>query len=37
MAWKPLEEAVEIEAQEFSGFERIGFVAVEWGGALVKK
>lgn len=36
MAWMPLKEAVEIEPQEFSEFERIGFVAVEWGGAMAK-
>ena len=36
MAWKPLETAVEIEPQEFAGFERSGFTVVEWGGAKVK-
>ena len=33
MAYYPSGEAVEMEAQSFSGFERKGFVAVEWGGA----
>ena len=33
MAWKPLEETVEIEPQELSAPERKGFAAVEWGGA----
>ena len=32
MAWKAVDEAVEIEAQEFDGFERNGFTVVEWGG-----
>jgi len=32
MAWKPLTQKAEIEAQEFTEFERIGFTAVEWGG-----
>ena len=36
MAWKPLDTAVEVEPQEFSGFERSGFTVVEWGGAKVK-
>ena len=36
MAWKPLDEKVEIEPQELSSPERKGFVAVEWGGAKVK-
>ena len=35
MAWKPLDEAVEIEPQKFTKFERSGFTAVEWGGAKV--
>lgn len=33
MAWKALEEAVEVEPQEFTLPQRTGFVAVEWGGA----
>ena len=36
MAWKPLDTAVDIEPQEFAGFERSGFTVVEWGGAKVK-
>jgi len=36
MAWKPLETTVEVEPQEFAGFERSGFTVVEWGGARVK-
>lgn len=36
MAWKPLEEAVDIEPQTFEGFERQGFTVVEWGGCAVK-
>ena len=32
MAWKAVDEPVEIEAQEFEGFERNGFTVVEWGG-----
>ncbi len=33
MAWSALTEPVEIEAQEFTTPERIGFTVVEWGGA----
>lgn len=33
MAWKPLEEAVDIEPQALTRTERIGFTLVEWGGA----
>ena len=36
MAWKPLEEPVEIPPQELAGPERRGFTAVEWGGCQVK-
>ena len=36
MAYYPSDEAVEIEAQSFEGFEREGFVAVEWGGVEVE-
>ena len=36
MAWKPLDEKVQIEPQELYSPERKGFVAVEWGGAEVK-
>ena len=32
MAYYPSDEAVEIEAQEFTSFERVGFAVVEWGG-----
>jgi len=35
MAWKPLDEFVEIEPQELSAPERKGFAAVEWGGAKI--
>lgn len=36
MAWKPLEDPVEIPAQELTAPERRGFTAVEWGGCQVK-
>ncbi len=36
MAWRELDEAVEVEPQEFAEFERIGFSVVEWGGAKVQ-
>ena len=32
MAWYPSDVAVEIEAQSFTPFERVGFTVVEWGG-----
>ncbi len=32
MAWKPLEEPVEIPEQALPSFERDGFTAIEWGG-----
>lgn len=35
MTWRPLEEPVEVEPQNFIVFERNGFVVVEWGGAKV--
>lgn len=35
MAWKPLEEAVEIPAQALTAPERTGFTAVEWGGSQI--
>ena len=35
MAWKPLEQPQEIEAQEFAPFLREGFTVVEWGGTEV--
>ncbi len=33
MTYLPLEQAVEIEPQQFSTFERTGFTVVEWGGS----
>ena len=33
MAYSPSDVAVEITAQEFEGFERVGFAVVEWGGS----
>ncbi|MBR3610111.1 MAG: hypothetical protein IKL57_01415 [Oscillospiraceae bacterium] len=36
MAWKGLDEPVEIEPQELSSPERKGFTAVEWGGTEIK-
>lgn len=36
MAWKPVDEAVEISAQNLSAPERIGFTVVEWGGCQVR-
>ena len=33
MAWRPLDEPVEIETQVLESFEREGFTVVEWGGA----
>ena len=35
MAWKPLEEAMEIPAQTLTAPERTGFTAVEWGGSQI--
>ena len=32
MAWKGLDKPVEVEPQEMTGFERVGFTVVEWGG-----
>lgn len=32
MAWKGLDKPVEVEPQELTGFERVGFTVVEWGG-----
>ena len=37
MAYYPSDGAVEIEAQEFTSFERVGFAVVEWGGSELKK
>ncbi len=36
MVYVPLEEAVEIEPQQLSTFERKGFTVVEWGGSEIK-
>lgn len=35
MAWKPLEQTVEVEPQSFQPFAREGFTLVEWGGSRV--
>lgn len=35
MAWKPLEEAMEIPGQTLTAPERTGFTAVEWGGSKI--
>lgn len=35
MSWKALEEPVEIEPQELTAPERVGFTVVEWGGGEV--
>ena len=37
MAYYATEQAVEIEPQQFEGFEREGFTVVEWGGSRVEK
>ena len=37
MAYYPSDEAVEIEAQAFTPFERVGFAVVEWGGSELTK
>ena len=37
MAWKGLEQPVEVPAQELTTPERTGFTAVEWGGAELGK
>ena len=36
MAYVPLEEAVDIEPQQLSTFERNGFTVVEWGGSKIQ-
>lgn len=36
MAWKPLEEAIEIQEQELDAPKRTGFTVVEWGGCKVE-
>ncbi len=37
MAWKGLDEPVEVETQELTEFDRIGFSVVEWGGVKINK
>lgn len=36
MAYKPLQESLEIEEQELSRFERTGFAVIEWGGTCIE-
>lgn len=36
MTWKPLNEPVEIEPQQFEPFVRNGFTVVEWGGIKIQ-
>ena len=36
MTYVPLEEAVDIESQQLSTFERNGFTVVEWGGSKIQ-
>ena len=36
MAYVPLEEAIDIEPQQLSTFERKGFTVVEWGGSKIQ-
>ncbi|MBR4308046.1 MAG: hypothetical protein IKT58_00480 [Oscillospiraceae bacterium] len=36
MTWKASEEWVDLPKQELTAPERTGFVAVEWGGAMVE-
>ena len=36
MAYIPLEEAIDIEPQQLSNFERKGFTVVEWGGSKIQ-
>ena len=37
MVWKPLNEPVEIEPQQFEVFKRNGFIAVKWGGTQIQQ
>ena len=37
MAYYPSDVAVEMEAQSFTPFQRVGFTVVEWGGSELKK
>ena len=36
MAFKPLEEPIEVAPQALCGFERKGFTVVEWGGTMIE-
>jgi hypothetical protein len=36
MAWKSLDEPVEVEPQDLPSFTRQGFTVVEWGGCEVQ-
>jgi hypothetical protein len=36
MTYVPLEEAIDIEPQQLSTFERNGFTVVEWGGSKIQ-
>ena len=36
MAYVPLDEAIDIEPQQLSTFERNGFTVVEWGGSMIQ-
>lgn len=36
MAWKPLQEKIDIPEPQIDGFERKGFTVVEWGGTQIK-
>ena len=35
MAYKPLDQAIQIDEQPLAGFQRKGFTVVEWGGSFV--
>jgi hypothetical protein len=35
MAYQPLDQYMAIEEQQLTGFERIGFTVVEWGGCCI--
>ena len=37
MAYQPLDQAIEVPAQELPTFERTGFAVVEWGGAVMPR
>ena len=36
MTYVPLDEAIDIEPQQLSTFERTGFTVVEWGGSKIQ-